>query len=333
MNAQLSPFQQTLAHLLDETRTLSSEHLRQFSDLDASDLTAFADAWRNISLNRKLTLLEGLESLAEDDMLVNFEDFAKALLADTEATVRGRAIRLLCECEDTQLIPSLIAILKNDSDAQTRAEAAAVLSVFVDLGELEELSSSALLQVEDALLESVNRDDDVRVQRRALESLGYSSRPEVVELIESAYRRGEAAWRASALFAMSRSADTRWDEDILDSLTSDNLNVREAAVEAAGELSVKDAVPVLLRILEEDGDDEISGAVVWALSQIGGDDARIYIQTLRDQAEDDDQIEFLEEALENLDFTDDLDRFDLLNYEPDFELDEEQDDDNGPYLN
>ena len=33
-------------------------------------------------------------------------------------------------------------------------------------------------------------------------------------------------------------------------------------------------------------------------------------------------VEFLEDALENLDFTDELDRFDLLSVEPDIDLDE-----------
>jgi hypothetical protein len=40
-----------------------------------------------------------------------------------------------------------------------------------------------------------------------------------------------------------------------------------------------------------------------------------------DQTEDEDLIDFLEEALDNLAFTEDLERFELLNFDPD-ELDE-----------
>jgi hypothetical protein len=45
-----------------------------------------------------------------------------------------------------------------------------------------------------------------------------------------------------------------------------------------------------------------------------------------DQLEDDEQIEFLEEALDNLAFTEDLDRFDLMSYDPDDELTETEED-------
>jgi hypothetical protein len=45
-----------------------------------------------------------------------------------------------------------------------------------------------------------------------------------------------------------------------------------------------------------------------------------------DQLEDDEQIEFLEEALDNLAFTEDLDRFDLLAFDPDDELTEIEED-------
>ncbi|MBL8110486.1 MAG: HEAT repeat domain-containing protein, partial [Anaerolineales bacterium] len=86
-----------------------------------------------------------------------------------------------------------------------------------------------------------------------------------------------------------------------------------------GQLSIKTAVPVLLKMAEEEEDDDVTGAIIWSLSQIGGEDARTFIENLLDQTDDEneDQIEFLEEALENLAFTDELDKFDLFNIETD----------------
>jgi len=46
-----------------------------------------------------------------------------------------------------------------------------------------------------------------------------------------------------------------------------------------------------------------------------------YIQNLLDNAEDDDQVAFLEEALDNLAFTEDRSIFDLLAFDAD-EIDE-----------
>jgi hypothetical protein len=61
----------------------------------------------------------------------------------------------------------------------------------------------------------------------------------------------------------------------------------------------------------------VFSAIIWSLSQIGGEDVRTYLENLLDQLEEDEeQIAFLEEALDNLAFTEDLDRFDLLAFDP-----------------
>ncbi len=133
-------------------------------------------------------------------------------LTDPDAEVRTRAICLLDEFEDIKLISSFIKILKDDTDVETRAEAATALGKFVELGELEEIPEQARRQVEDALLEKANSEDQLLVRRNALEALGFSSRPEVITLIESSFRRQNPEWQASALFAMGRSFDERWEE-------------------------------------------------------------------------------------------------------------------------
>jgi HEAT repeat protein len=219
-------------------------------------------------------------------------------------------------------------MLKNDPDIGVRAEAARILNLFVDLGELEEIPEAIHRQVEDALLVAVTSEDDVRVRRAALESLGYSSRPEVATLIESSYHREEPHWQASALVAMGRSADDRWADEVTHALVHENDNIRKAAVQAAGELSLKSTRPLLLKMLGEEEDDSVLSAIIWSLSQIGGEDVRTYLENLMDQIEDDDQIAYLEEALDNLAFTEDLDRFDLLSLDPEDELveiDEDED--------
>jgi hypothetical protein len=82
-------------------------------------------------------------------------------------------------------------------------------------------------------------------------------------------------------------------------------------------------------MLGEEEDADILSAVIWSLSQIGGEDVRTYLESLLDQLDDEDeeQIAFLEEALDNLSFTEDLDRFDLLAVDPDDELLELEEDD------
>ncbi|GAB4505057.1 MAG: hypothetical protein Fur0043_20520 [Anaerolineales bacterium] len=316
MTSASTSFQKALDVLVDESRPLTSRILHQFSDMPPPALASLLETWPRIGLSRKLLLLDQLNALADEDTLVSFDDLGRALLADPEAQIRVRAMRLLSECEDPRLIPIYLRILSTDSDTEARAEAASALGMFVQLGEYEDIPAADLHQVEDTLIQIFHSEDSPIVRRRALESLGYSSRPEVPALIESAFNRQNPDWKASALFAMGRSNDERWSEQILSMLSSGNVDVRVAAIDAAGELGLAAARLMLLHVLEEEEDTAVTEAAIWSLSQIGGEDVRIYLESLLDAAKDDDQIAFLEEALDNLAFTEDLAQFDLMAYNP-----------------
>ena len=328
MNATPTSFQSVLDALLSDRKEFPRRYLQEFSDIGPLELKTLLDVWPQVKPGRKLTLLEELDALAETDTLVSFDDLARALLTDPEPDVRTRAIRLLDEYEDPKVVPLYLDMLKNDPELNVRVEAANALHLFVDLGELEEIPVDIYHQVEDALLASAASEDNVRVRRVALESLGYSSRLEVTTLVESAFHREDPAWQASALVAMGRSADERWTDAVTRSLVHVDDRIRKAAVQAAGELSLQAARPILLKMLGEEEDATILSAVIWSLSQIGGEDVRTYLENLLDQLEDDEQIAFLEEALDNLAFTEDLERFDLLAFDTDedlTEIDEDED--------
>jgi HEAT repeat protein len=298
--------------LLDDSQDIPHRYLTEFSDIEPASLTSLLEAWPRIEPSRKLLLLDQLNALASVDTLVSFDDLGRALLRDGDPQVRIRAMRLLVECEDVRLVPLYIDMLTNDSDLAVRAEAASMLGLFVQLGEFEDIPADVHHQIEDVLLKVFGGEDEPSVRRRALEALGFSSREEVPVLIESSFNRQDPDWQASAIFAMGRSNDERWVEHVLRMLVAENRSVRLAAVQASGELGLKAARPLLLRLLEEEDEEVIAGAAIWSLSQIGGEDVRIYLQNLLDNVEDDDQAAFLEEALDNLAFTEDMAIFDLL---------------------
>ena len=320
MNTPQTTFQTVLDSLLDVNRDFPQRYLTLFSDIGTLELNTLMEVWPRVELSRKVSLLDGLKLLADRDTLVNFDEFARPLLNDPEAAVRVHALRLLMESDDVKLFPIYLDLLKNDVDTNVRAEAAITLGHLVAKGELEEISEDTYSQVRAGLLESARSADVTRIRRHALESLGYSSRPEVVKLIESALQRTDSEWQASALTAIGRSADERWEDEVLRALIDENDLIRKAAVEAAGMLSLKSARIVLLRMLAEgEVDDEITNAAIWSLSQIGGEDVRTFLEALLDQTEEEDeeQVELLEEALDNLSFTEDLDRFELMAVDPD----------------
>ena len=311
-----NPFQSVVEALLDTSKPFPKKYLNLFSDIDFLSLKLLLADWPRVSLTRKRTLLSELNQRLDEDTTVSFDDFARALLTDPDGSVRAGAMRLLAECEDAKLIPVYETILASDPDPEARAEAAKTLNLFIDLGELEELPEAALRRAENALLAAAH-DDNADVRRRAVESLGYSSREEVPALIEAAIQRQDPAWQAAALIAMGRSSDERWSEHVVRMMLSDDRNLRLEATRAAGELMLPDARLPLMRQLEEEDDPEVFSAIIWSLSQIGGEDIRTYLTNLIDQTEDDEMVEFIEDALANLSFTEDLERFDIFALNPD----------------
>jgi HEAT repeat protein len=316
-------FQSVLDHLLDSKKDIPSGHLSFYSDLDPKSLRLFLDVWSSVPQKRKLLLLDSLTANLDTDTIVSYEDIGKALLTDSDAEVRARALGLLAESNDPRLVDSLLNIFLNDSDLAPRVKAAVLLGEFVLLGELEELDEARQRKIEDALISVIRSDAAPALRRQAVEAFGYSGCDEAVAILESAYEREDPLWVASALCAMGRSHDNRWDESVINKLLDPDPRVRRAAAEAAGELAIEEASPIMLKMLEdEEEDDEVTMAAVWALSQIGGEDARAYILNMIENSDDEDVTEFLEDALENLDFNEELNKFDLLSLDEDDDLSE-----------
>jgi HEAT repeat protein len=202
-------------------------------------------------------------------------------------------------------------------------KAAVLLGEFVLLGELEELDEDRQREIEDALISVIRSDANPTLRRAAVEAFGYSGRDEAIAILESAYEREDPLWVASALRGMGRSHNVYWNDSVVSKLLDPDPRIRFAAAEAAGELNIEESSPIMLKMLEdEEEDDDVTLAAIWALSQIGGEDARIYLLSLLETAEDDEARDFLEGALENLDFNEEMNKFDLLSLDDDDDLSE-----------
>jgi len=340
----LTPFSAVLDALQDLNAPFPARFLRYFSDLTRKNLKDLQHIWPNLPEQRKVSLLEDLETVLESDTVVNFDRLARSLLNDPHAAVRVIALRLLWECEETSHIPDLLSMSIDDPDETTRATAAAVLGKFVLLGELETIRADLYEQIVKHLTSIVEGNDHARVKQRALESLGYSSQPSIPGLIQNAYLSNDPGWITSALCAMGRSADDAWAAQVDKMLSSPDPDVQFEAVRAAGELELTGSREKLLAALDDGVDDEeIRLALIWSLSQIGGEDVKDKLDELLKDAADDDEAEWIEKAIDNLEFStssgtqisnlssedeDELDyEDDGMEDEDDFDLDDEDEED------
>lgn len=316
-------FQFVLDALLNKDAPFPPTLLYELSSIQPDEINSLTAVWPEIMLERRRALLEDLESLTERDNLLDFDDIGRIALQDPDAQICINAMRLLWQAEDKHLVPQLIDFLKTHSEESVRTAAALALGPYVYLGEIDKLPAKLLHEIEEELLHAARQDPSELVRQRALESLGYSGRPEVPTILQAAYDSEEIAWLESALSAMGHSADDKWEPAVIKKLDHPDLSVQLAAVHAAGELMLDRARGHLLDMIEEEiFDEDLHTEVVWALSQIGGEGVRTAFETLIEMTKDPDETDLLEDALDNLSFSEDEILFDLMDIDP-----ENQDDD------
>ena len=112
----------------------------------------------------------------------------------------------------------------------------------------------------------------------------------------------------------------RWADMVLESLDHPELDVQLAAVRSAGELELSKAREPLLTLLDQHDqfDEELHNTIIWSLSQIGGESVRAALELLMELAEedeDDELLEYLETAIENLDFNEGMQFFELFDFD------------------
>jgi HEAT repeat protein len=219
-------------------------------------------------------------------------------------------------------------LAKEDAVNDVRVAAVKALGPFVLRGELGKLPEAFNTDLQNLVMAlHRDRDENLDVRRRALESLGNCGREGVSDLIRQAYQSRELLMRASAVFAMGRSCDDMWTPQIIAELSSDDPELRYEAARAAGELELRPALSRLAELAFED-DREIQEMAIWALGEIGGKEAHRVLDQLAavaDSTEDDELADAIAEAqsVAALSGSDLLPLFDFSDYDED---DDEDDD-------
>jgi HEAT repeat protein len=307
-------FEGIIALLRNQDHPLASSHLALLSDLDRDQTERFRSIWGQLPIEHRRHLISEFGKLAHDHFEYCFERINRFAIHDPDAEVRRQAIDNLWECEDPKLVRPLLAALTEDAEPQVQAAAGTALSRFVYLGELDQLESKLLKQLEDVLLHTATEAPHPEVRMRSLEALGYSSRQEVTPLIMQAYESDDEDFQLSALLAMGRSASKQWKPQVYAELRNPSPVLRTQAAWSAGELELIEAVPELVDLLG-DAHDTVRRAATWSLGQVGGKQARQALSDLLENTEDGEEAAWIEDALDHLAFVDNTRDFVLLEFD------------------
>lgn len=298
--------------LLDIDHVFPARYLPFFSDISEQGFKAVREAWPLIPVERRISLLSDLELAMESDSLLSYDTLAKFALNDDEPNVRSRAISLMWESDDPDFLDSLVEILESDPSDLVQVSAAAGLGRFVLMGELDEIPCRLLKTAVSSLQKKQAGKPSKVVQQEILKSLSYTSSIELNQQIEQAHADPDLTWKLTAVIAMGRTADDRWESKVLREMESNTTAIQNEAVKAAGEIELESARLPLLDLLESGISDlELRLHVIWALARIGGEDVRESLQALMEEADDEEEIDVIEMALEHLEFSEELPDLDL----------------------
>jgi len=296
-----SDFERALEALGLDTTAISASTLSMLSSPSRAERAAFAGFWSTLALDARRAIMTRMYEAAEASVDLDYWDLFRHCLTDADASVRATAIEGLWEDERADLVALLLPLAVSDPSEQVRASAASALGRFLYLAECEELEPRQGAAIRVALEGIVlDHSQPIEVARRALESLAHIDDERIRGLIDWAYEHGDERLRASALFAMGRSADAVWADTVLEELSSDAPAVRYEAAHASGEIQIQRAVEPLIA-LTSGSDADIRLAAIWSLGQIGGQRARTALERLADSSDESTALA-AEEAIAELEF-------------------------------
>jgi HEAT repeat protein len=280
--AQTIDFYELLALLKTSEEPLSRRTLSAMSNLEPQQITAVQQVWKTLSEERRTELARKLHTLAEDNVDLEFRPIFRFCLEDSSDTVRAIAVEGLWEDDSPHMLRALLQML-HDPASQVREAVLLHLSRFAYSAALEELQPEDAAAVHTALLQAAtDSTQPTGIQRRAVEGLGYFADSAAAQaVVEQSYASAKLPLRESAIVAMGRSMRREWFPVFEQELRSSSPVLRYAATQAVGELA-EDGQPLLSALLPlvEDDDHEVAQSAVWALGQMGGQDAERVLKRL-----------------------------------------------------
>jgi len=229
-----------ILYMLSGDEQILVHRLYRLSDLTTDDLERFCDRWPQIEEDRRRIIVRHLADITEENFHVDFSDIFAFCLADTSAAVRMASLDGLWDTERLALISPILDLMESDPSVEVRSLAAATFGHFVLLAEWGQIPDDKVAPVIETLVDLLDNAETLEpVKRAAIESIGAATHPRVPGLLERAYNSHDLAMQTSSLFAMGRSADSRWLSYIIEKMSSPYEELR---IEAARDIAYRTLV-------------------------------------------------------------------------------------------
>ena len=256
--------------LVTELEYPTWEELHCLDDLRADEQAELAEFWSLVPQARRLRVAVACREMAQDNPAFRGGALFRFLTNDADPQVRTAAMDGLGLDPDLASLEALLAQSEDETDDWVRLAAAETLGRFMLEGELkswpEGMQTSAAARLIDWSVEDV--PDLVAV---TLANLGYCGLEQVRETLVANLLSEWEVRREAALAGIANSADRSWEPVVLGIWRGDpDLEVRAAALRAAGRLGLQGFLDICLNVVEFEEEPELRLGAIAALGDLGG---------------------------------------------------------------
>jgi HEAT repeat protein len=290
----------------DESASVNYASLPELSKLTGPEAEEFGQLWLEWSPERVLEIVDRMVALCEEQPDVEFEAIYKQGLLHPSVPVRLSALRGLEESGDRALIPPLTNMLLTDPSVEVRAASAIPLTYLSALAQEKKLGSKDGVTLSRVLYGVLDDEREVQAVRlKALEAVSVFGGDRLASYVESAASSPDISALKSSLFAMGRSSDPKWIDNVLSHLEHDVASIRYEAAMAMGELGDEEHLHAL-EVPLDDADLTVQLAAISAVERIGGEVAKGLLELLLVSPEP-RVVELVQQALQTMKDEEDLD--------------------------
>ena len=256
--------------LVTELEYPTREELHCLDDLRTDEQAELAEFWSLVPRARRLRVAVACRELAQDNPAFRGGVLFRFLADDADPQVRTAAMDGLGLDPDLASLEALLAQAEVETDDWVRLAAAETLGRFLLAGELkswpEGMQAAAAARLIDWSAEDV--PDLVVV---TLANLGYCSLGEVREILAANLLSEWEVRREAALAGIANSTDRSWEPVVLGIWREDpDLDVRAAALRAAGRLGLQGFLDICLNVVEFKEEPKLRLGAIAALGDLGG---------------------------------------------------------------